>query len=415
MNKTWLVAKREYLYNIKRKEFLFAAFGLPLFIVVILLVVFALIDSSEGTLDGVGKVGYVDLSQQQVLSRAVNKPDSFVPFKTEAEVQQALVDKSIGAYFVVVPDYMLSGRVQLASAKSAPDALKGAISSYLLANLAAQVQTSLPFERLQDPVTMTVHIQDTGRTLEESAIYGLFITPVLFSIVFMMASQITSSYLMTGVVEEKTSRIMEILVTSVTPMQLLLGKLIGLGALGLTQLAVWGVAALALFTFGHSIPFLSGVVLPSDLIVIGVIYFFLGYFLFASIMAGIGAISGSDEESRQYAGIISIVLAIPFFAIVTFLTDPNGTIPVLLTLIPFTAPLTVILRESFGSVPAAELIASIIILLLTSAAITAFSARVFRWGLLMYGKRLTPRELWRVFRASSKHETGATRPTQEAA
>lgn len=411
MLKMWLVAKREYLYNLKRRSFLFAAFGIPLFIVVVMLIVSVFTANSSGDLASVGKVGYLDLSG--VLSQAVDKPDSFVAYNTEEEASHALQDKTLGAYFVLPKDYMNNGQVRLYNFSTSPDALKSAINDFLLANLSAGRTGLLSRERVKHPVTLTVHLEDSGRTVQEGAILGLFFAPLIFTVVFMMASQITSGFLMGGVVEEKTNRIMEVLMTSITPLQLLAGKLIGLGVLGLTQLAVWGVVAAIVLRFGNTIPFLSAVVLPADLLVVAVIYFLLGYFFLAGIMAGIGAVAGSEEESRQYSGIFSIVLAIPFFAIVTFIQDPNGTLPVVLSLIPFTAPLSMILRMSFGVVPLPQILLSVAVMIASTSLVVWLSARVFRWGLLMYGKRFTPRQLWQVIRQSSKPESGITRPSQE--
>lgn len=223
-----------------------------------------------------------------------------------------------------------------------------------------------------------------------------------------MATQTTSGYLMHGVSEEKSNRIMEILITSVKPMELLLGKILGLGALGLTQLLVWLVAGMVLLNVAESADVVRGVTLPPDLIVLALAYFLVGYFLFASVMAGMGAIAGSEQESRQYAGIFSLVTVIPFFFITQILFQADSPIALALTLIPFTAPLTVILRASLGGLPAWQLAASFAILLLTTLGMAWASARIFRWGLLMYGKRPTPRELWRVVRGANETRMGTS-------
>jgi ABC-2 type transport system permease protein len=213
---------------------------------------------------------------------------------------------------------------------------------------------------------------------------------------------------MSGVVEEKTSRIMEILVTSVTPFQLLFGKIIGLGLLGLTQLVIWMAAGFVTLALGRNTTFLTGITIPPDLLVVGVVYFLLGYFLLASAMAGIGVVLGSEQESRQYAGIFGLLLAIPFFFITSFFTDPNGGVVTFLTLFPFTSPVSMILRMGFSAVPAWQLIASIVLLLLTALFMAWASARIFRWALLLYGKPPGIRELIRVIRRPPAMATSAT-------
>ncbi|MBZ0292232.1 MAG: ABC transporter permease, partial [Anaerolineae bacterium] len=259
---------------------------------------------------------------------------------------------------------------------------------------------------VQDPVELTVHIRDSGRELTENAIVGLFMVPIIFTIVFFMAMQTTSTYLMSSVAEEKTNRIMEILVTSVTPFQLLLGKIIGLGTLGLTQLAIWLVGGVVLLSVGQQSPFLAGVTLPLDLVLLALVYFVITYFLYAGIMAGIGASAGSEQESRQIAGLVTVIGVIPFFFFALFLTDPQNLLITIMTLVPFTAPLTVLLRSSLGSVPTIELIASLIILLVSAVFAVWASARVFRWSSLLYGQRATPRQIWRVIRGQNEANVG---------
>lgn len=401
MKKMWLVARREYLFNLRRPAFLFAVFGAPLITFGIWFVLFSLISDNETNLDQIGKVGYVD--QSSVLANAVpdkEHPDLFVAYPDEASARAALDDKTIGAYFILPSDYMKSGSVGVTSYSGIPGVVKEAITSFLLANLSTEVAGDFPIERIQKPVDMTIHINDSGRNLTEDNIPALIFLPMIFAFVFFMSSNVTSGFLMNGIVEERVNRIMEILVTSVTPMQMLLGKILGLGALGLTQLLVWGVAGAVLIGAGQTLPFLKGVSFPLDMVVIFVVYFILGYFLLASLMAGLGAIAGSEQESRQYTTVLSFVFIIPFVLIATFITDPNAPIAVALTFIPFTAPMTVLLRMGFGSVPLWQILVSVAILFASSIFVVWASARVFRWALLLYGKRITLREIWRVIRYS---------------
>ena len=405
MHKSWLVAKREYLSNVKRKGFLFGAFGVPILIVAIMVIVAAIAVDSETNTERVGGVGYVDLSG--ILADPVDEPEDYQAYTSAEEAQAALEAGEIGAYFVVETNYMDTGSIQLISRTGTPEALVDQFDEFLVANVGRSIAPDL-LERLKSPVTMSVLTLDSGRVVEESAIFALIFAPIIFVFVFLMATQITSGYLMSGVVEEKSNRIMEILVTSVTPFQLLFGKILGLGALGLTQLVIWIAGAMITLSLGQNLEFLAGVTIPLDLLVIGVIYFLLGYFFLASLMAGIGAVIGSEQESRQLAGIFSFLLVIPFFAMVSFITEPNGTVPVVMTLFPLTAPVAVMLRLGFGSVPAWQLLVSMGILLLTTIFTTWASAKIFRWALLMYGKRPGLREVLGALRRPSTMATSAT-------
>ncbi|MCA9915557.1 MAG: ABC transporter permease, partial [Anaerolineae bacterium] len=215
--------------------------------------------------------------------------------------------------------------------------------------------------------------------------------------------------LMNGIVEEKTNRVMEILVTSVTPTQLLTGKIIGLGLLGLTQMVIWGVAGGVAIALGQSLPFLSGVTFPTDLALLALVYFVLSYFLIASLMAGVGVVANSEQESRQFSSFISLMWVLPFFFVAQFIDDPNGVVPILLTLIPITSPISALMRVGLSAVPAWQIIASLAILFVTMIFTAWGSARVFRWGMLRYGKRVSLRDMIRAVRRPSQFTTTASK------
>jgi ABC-2 type transport system permease protein len=404
VNRVWLVARHEYLHNLRRGGFLFAAIGVPLLTVALMVIVFAITVQAETDTTRVGRVGYVD--QSGVLAEAVNQPEYFERFET-VEAAEAALAGEIGAYFVVTPEYMNTGRIRLISNSDTPESLEDDIDAFLLANLSTQADPDVA-HRLADPANSSVLTLDNGRVIEDTAAFGVIIAPFLFVMIFLLASQTTSGYLMSGVVEEKSNRIMEILVTSITPFELLAGKIIGLGLLGLTQLAIWAVMGTIALRFGQNIEFLSAVSFPPDLLLISLIYFLLGYFFFASLMAGIGAVVGSEQESRQFASIFSLLLVIPFFAIVEFFNNPDGALVTFLTLFPLTSPVAVILRMGFGVVPTWQLIASIVLLIVTAVVVTWASARIFRWSLLMYGKRPNLRQVLSAVLRSRGMETTAT-------
>lgn len=400
MRKVLLVARREYTFNLRRPAFLFAAFGAPLISVLAMVIVVAVITSSEATIDDLGQIGYVD--QAGVLAEAIDEPETFRAYTDAETAAAALAAGELGAYFVVPETYLASGDVQLYTNLRIPEDLYDVFDDFLIANLSQRVTDPVLLDRILDPVEMTATVQDSGRQVSEDSILGLIFVPMIFALVFYLAMQTTSSYLMSSVVEEKTTRMMEILVTSIKPLEMLMGKITGLGLLGLTQLAVWLAAGVLLLQVGQGADFLTGVTLPLDLILISLVYFFLSYFLYASLMAGIGVVFGSEQESRQFAAIFTILAVAPFFFVASLFTDPDGTVMTALTLIPFTAPVTVIMRLSLTTIPTWQMAASLGLLLLTTAFLMWASARVFRWALLMYGKRPTPRELWRVVRGRNE-------------
>ncbi|MGQ9889167.1 MAG: ABC transporter permease [Aggregatilineales bacterium] len=413
MTKAWLVAKREYLTNLRRPAFLIAAFGAPLFSVVFMLLVFNVLIGALLEEDSLGRVGFVDLSG--VLADAVGAPDNFVRLTDKAEAQTALNSGAVGVYFVVAANYMSTGVVTVYSPSRVPESVTDAIDRFLLANVRHQHGDHEVFNRISNPVEMVVHLKDNGRTLDQSAAGGLFLLPAIFALVFFIAIQTSSGYLMSGVVEEKTSRVIEILVTSVKPLELLLGKVVGLGLLGLTQMLVWLTAIVLFVTFGGEVDFLQGVTVPADLIAVTLLYFFLSYAMYAGLLGAVGAVANSEQESRQLAGMISLLGVVPFFFITVFIFSPQSPLVIALTLIPFTAPLSVILRMSLSTVPAWQLVASVLILVVTMALTLWGGARVFRWSLLMYGKQPGLRDLWRVARGQTSARMGTATAKEQSA
>jgi len=400
MHKAMLVARREFLHNVRRPAFLFASFGAPILIIALLAIIMTVAIQAETDTTRVGTVGYVDLSG--VLAQAIEKPEAFQPYPDEASARAALEAQEIGAYFVVPEDYLESGEVMLYSFNDAPEALEDEMDDFLVSNLGAQIANEDVLERLRSPIDLAVQTLDSGRVIPESAAPALFILPFIFVFIVMMASQLAGGYLMSGVVDEKSNRIMEILITSVTPFQLLLGKMVGLGALGLLQVVVWPVLGVIGLSLANALDMLTGIVIPTDLAIIGIVYFLLSYVLYASFAASAGAVIGSEQESRQVAGFFGFLSMVPVIFIFNFMTDPNGTIPVVLTLIPVTAPTAVMLRLGFGSVPQWQLVVSMALLVLMTLVVVWASARVFRWSLLLYGKRPTPREIWRAIRSAPR-------------
>lgn len=402
----WLVARHEFLTNVRRRSFLFAAFGAPLFTILVMYIVFAITVESFGGTEGIGLIGYVD--ESGVLAAAIDQPEDFRPYPDGNAARAAMDAGEIDGYFSLPSNYIDTGMVNLyLRSSSVPEGLYDQIDTFLIANIGSSVEADR-LERLQDPVNTQLLTLDNGRLIRDSGIAGLFLTPIIFVMVFMLASQTSSGYLMSSVVEEKGNRIMEILITSVTPMQLLVGKIIGLGALGLLQLGIWMIGGAVALQLGQNTELLSGVYIPPDMLMLGLIYFLLTYFLIASLMAGIGATAGGEQESRQLSSIFSLLLFLPFFFLYNLITDPNGTISTILTLLPFTSPVTTIFRMAFGTVPTWQLVVSLIVQIVTTVLIMWAAARVFRWSLLMYGKRPNLRELVRIIRKPSGMGTTAT-------
>lgn len=382
MSNILLVAQHEFMTNIRKRSFLFAVFGVPIMMgVIFAITIFAQVSAIEGGIVA-ERIGYIDR-----INTIDIESERFVSYDDLDVATAALNNEEVDVFFVLTPLYISTGNVPLYSNGSVSDETRDDIEIYLVENLTAQIESDAPPERLIDPVDVNLYLESSQRELSFQGIIGLFITPVLFAIVLLMALQLSSTFLMSGIVEEKSNHIMEILITSITPYQLLSGKLLGLGALGLIQLLVWLILGAFALVFGNDIEILSAISLPIDFIIIVLIFFLLTYFLYASLLAGIGAIAGSEQESRTIAGVVSFLIAIPFFFFSLLLTDPNSPIFTFFTFFPFTAGMTYMMRFPFATIPFWQVGLSLGILAVSTLVVTWASAKVFRWALLLYGKR----------------------------
>ncbi len=414
MNNILLVAQQDFNTNIRKKSYLWTAFGLPVLMVIVYALIFTVAFNTGEVEFEAGDIGYVD--NANILQQDV--PEILQAFNSAEAAEAALQNDEILTYLVIPENYLQTGRIDAYALGNPPRNLDNELETVLLANLAANIDTTISAERLSDPVNRSIFLENNQRELKESGIIGLFVAPIMLAMLIFFALQISSSFLMMGVAEEKSNHIMEILITSIRPSELLTGKLLGAGALGLVQLVVWGtIGVIGISLGGSRFEALSAVTIPLDLLALGAIYFFLAYFLFGSALAGLGAVVGSEQESRQYAGLVAMMLIIPIFFIVPILTEPDSPLVIALTLIPFTSPVTVIFRSAISTVPAWQILASLSIMLVSTIVITWLSAKIFRWAILLYGKSVTPKTLWHVITGSPEMGTlppdEATRTTKE--
>ncbi|MGA1418322.1 MAG: ABC transporter permease, partial [Gemmatimonadaceae bacterium] len=224
-----------------------------------------------------------------------------------------------------------------------------------------------------------------------------------FSIVFY------GQAILRGVLEEKTTRVAEVIVASVSPDVLLAGKVIGVGAVGLTQQLVWVLSSVGFYTqratiFGAmGIEGMPQVGLPSVepfVLVALVLFFLLGYTLYASLFAAVGAMVGSQEEAQQAAQPVIMLLVFSIIFAQPVLTNPNSRLAEIVSWVPFSAPIIMPMRMTATPIGAGEIIGSLLGVLLASVACVWVAARIYRVGLLMYGKRPSLAELGRWIRQS---------------
>jgi len=393
MKKILLIALREYERQVARKAFI-GVLLFPLFIIAIAIVV-GLISASSTINSDRGVVGYVDPAN--ALARAAHPPgnadNTFQRFDTVEAAQAALEQKRIIAYYALAPDFTATRQADLRYWQNEPGnrvrrAFEAFARSALLADALPAVRA-----RLIEGATFTQTTLDGSRTFDENNIMS-FVLPFIAAILFIIALFSGASYLLQAMVDEKENRTIEIVVSSVTPMQLMSGKVIGLAGVGLTQILVWLIgASAAVFLLRDRLEFLQGVNVDAGFVALAFVLFVLQYLIYGAIMAGIGSIVVDARQGQSYSTPFTLAAMIPWFFLTAILFDPNGTVAVVLSLFPLSAPLTLLVRYSMTSIPAWQLVVAIGFMILTAIGALWLAARIFRIGMLRFGQRVNLSEI----------------------
>ena len=402
MNRLLYIARFEYLRQLRRRGFLIMTFGAPLLPVLVIAVTVAIIvlgDKTERAIGYVDEAGVVRPEAALPLDEG-SKPIPLRPYANEAAARAAFVSGQIDAYVVLPPEYLASGAVRVYGRDNLSDSGDESVRALLRGSLLANTSTDMR-ARAADPLAALRYRTPGGPELTQLQIGLLYFFPFFFGLLFVVVTFSTSSYLLQAVVEEKENRTMEIVLTSVTPRELLGGKVLGLAGLGFTQALVWLLYAALLFGVGAIFfPTLRGLSLPPEVPLLALLLFVPGYLLFAAIQVGIGAMVTSAQEGQQVASIISLLASLPFVLNWAISTNPNGPLAVGLSLFPLSAPLALMLRTPFTVVPPWQIGLSVGLLVASTVLAILAAARLFRAGMLQYGKRLRLGEVVRALRAA---------------
>ena len=410
MRKALLVARHEFWTNCRRPGFIFMTLFVPL-IGLVVLAIGALAGGKASSFfqqqfaPEPKQIAYVDhsglftpvLPQYKTL---------FIQYPSEAEALAALRERRETTVMAISADYLQSGKVTVYSLRSGFSSQissdSTSVRSFLVDHLVAGRLAPDVSARLRDPIEIAPVLLDKDGIPSSQGIAGVvfgFIIPYLMAILLIITIFTSSGYLLQGIGTEKDSRVIEILVSSLTSTQLMAGKILGLGALGLAQVLFWVVTGWGLLIMATDVFALLGA-LPISLLQLGLsmVYFLLGYLLFGTLMATAGALGTSTQEGQQISGIFSLGVAAPFMAISFIFANPNSTLAVVLSYIPFTSPVTMMLRLGLTQVPWYQITISTLLLAAAVVASLWLGAKVFRFGLLMYGKRASVKEIWQSLR-----------------
>lgn len=393
MNKTFLVFRNELLTAIRRKSFVIMLFLLPL----VGFGVTTIIGNSQksNTTNAIANIfvspeqnsfyGIVDGSHL-ITSITENDKDTFTLFSTEEEAQKAMDQGTIDAFYVIDPNYIDNGKIIL---KKTELDLMGNDPDWRVENLIDQAllkNDPLTLTRIQNPMDFQTEVQSTEVQRDPESSLTFYI-PYIVTMLFYFVILTSASLMLTSVTNEKANRVMEVLMTSITPMQLLAGKILALGLVGLIQTIVWtGTGYLLLRLSGTNFNAAQAIQVPASILIYGILFFVSGYFLYASLMAGAGALVPNIKEASQATTILIIPLIIPLILISAIVESPNGMLAVFFSLFPLTSPVTMMTRLAAGSVPWWQILLALVLILVTAYAIIRSVSRFFRAQNLLSGQ-----------------------------
>ncbi|MFC1922084.1 ABC transporter permease [Chloroflexota bacterium] len=392
MNKTYLIFKHEFLGAIKKVGFIVMTLVVPV-LALLAIGVFELVTTlTEPSAKDVTIVGYVD--EVGIFSDQTNQGlIKLIPFASSEDATQALVRRDVSEYIVIPSDYTSSGTIQrytLAKELRVPSITTYLIESFLAWNLLKDDVSPEIIASIVSPLNLEVtRLDENGDIAQEQGNIGNIFIPFIFALLLSLAFVFGANSLISGLGEEKESRLIQVLFSSVSVRQLLIAKVLALGTAGLLQVLIWLISAPLLLSLASSSfgGFLSDIQIPANFLILGVVYFILGYLLFAVFSVGVGGISSSATEGQTLAMFYTLTGFVPLWFFGALISFPNSPIWVVLTIFPITAPVQTMLRLGVSDIPAWQIVTSIGVLVLSIIVGLFLSIKIFRMFMLMYGKR----------------------------
>ena len=412
MNKILLIIQREYVTRVRKRAFIIMIFVVPLLILVMgAVITFAAKNSNDLTDAQVVKV--IDESGAFAGKFKDEKNLKFETTKQSiAEIKPEL-RKDVNMSAIEIPvDYTKRDAIKIYSKKKPGITLtikiEGQMNAIAVNNgmLKNHIDTALLHSIKSDISLNSIEITDTGdnkTNLGANISVGIACAILIYLCLFIYGAQV-----MRGVIEEKTSRIIEVIISSVKPFQLMVGKIIGVGLVGLTQFSAWIILSiLATKIAGQAFASPQGGIMGAlavlqtipfgSVLMLFLFYFFTGYLLYSALFAAVGSAVDSETETQQFMFPITMPLLFTYLLSVTILfRAPDSTLAIWLSIIPFTAPVAMMLRIPFG-VPDWQLALSMFLMVVSFIFTTYVASRIYRVGILMYGKKASYKELVKWF------------------
>jgi ABC-2 type transport system permease protein len=394
MTKTWLVLKHEFITTVTRRSFLLSLVLVPVISGLVMLVVSILGQDTGQIASNLFSPpqkqlveGFVDQANIVQSLPADVSAERLKRYSTEQEARQDLTGGTIDGYYLVPPGYLANGEVSYVRKEFNPltgldqAGLFGYVLNY---NLLGEDQQLTDLYNQPLIVTLESLAEQPVRDQDNPLTFFL---PYAITMLFYILILTSAGFMLNNITTEKQNRMLEILMVSITPRQMLSGKIIALGIVGLLQTLLWFGAGLVMMrVVGQPLNLPAAFQLPVSILAWGAVYFILGYALYASLMAGVGAMVPNLREASQATTVMVIPMIIPLLLINALIQDPNGVLSTVISLFPLTAPVAMMTRLGAGSVPLWQLLLSVVLLLLTSIMVIRVVAGLFRSQVLLSGQ-----------------------------
>jgi ABC-2 type transport system permease protein len=395
MNKTLLVLKTEIINVFTRRSFLIMTFGVPIIGFLLFMGMTKLNESNPETLESIIfspspdqlVEGYVDYSGVIESIPSEIPPGRLVPYTNEEDAREAIESGEISGFYIIPQDAVESGEIILIKQDFNPlsmDAEDWVIHWTFKVNLlggdeslTGHVNNPINVDRVP-LIPEAVRDEDNPLT---------FIIPYATTILFYIIILAAASMLLNSVATEKQNQVIEVLMLSMSPRQLLTGKIVGLGIIGLLQTIIYTGISYSLFALsGRTSTTVASFDLPPSILGWGIVFFLSGYAIYASLMAGLGALVPNVREASQASFMVISPMMIPMFFMAALIQDPNGPISVGLSLFPLTAPVSMMTRLTAGQVPLWQPLLAVGLMLLTAVLIIRSVAGLYRAQVLLSGQ-----------------------------
>jgi ABC-2 type transport system permease protein len=391
MGNVWKVAREEYNRLARKRSFILSLIGMPIFIgVIVAIAIFTAIPRGDAR-----PLGYVDLAGVMAspvaagyqASEEIAEP---VAFSDEAAGRAALERGEIQGFYLIPADYLQTRRLELYTWGQSPSGrARSAFQDLLTAHVISQAPADAQ-KILLDGVTLNFRAANDSREMPAEGFFVAIILPFIIGFFFIMVVMSSGGYLLQAVTTEKENRMVEVMMTSVSSLQMIGGKALGLIAVALTQVGVWLLAlALALVIIRGQVPWLADIRVPWTTLGVAALLFLPTYVLLAGMMITVGSMVTELQHGQQIAGFFNLLFALPFFFLILVFTNPDSPLMIGLTLFPTTSLMTLTMRWGVTAVPAWQVGLSFVLLVVTALGSIWVAAKVFRIGMLRYGQPLS--------------------------